>query len=93
VEEGFQEVVASRKPECLEPGFGMQLMKAFRTVVRQQVPFQVTPGVFVRVEFGSVRRQKFDVQSPVLRQKAFDFGAAMSRQAVPDQHDVSSPAT
>ena len=55
-------------------------------IIRQGIGFEVGPQVFDRIEFGSVRRQVFQMCGT--RQDAFvDEFTLVGLEAVPDQHD------
>lgn len=61
--------------------------------VRKLVPFQVRPDLLDRVEFRSVRRQQFDLQTRVIGQQLANLGALVHAAAVPDQDDRATQVT
>src|SRR5277367_82431 len=63
-----------------------QGVKVEGRIVRQGIGFQVGPQVFDRIEFGSVRREVFQV-SRTRREALLDQFSLVGLEAIPDQHD------
>jgi len=83
--EGLDQLGAATHPSQGLAGGRAQLGKVFRAEVGQLMLFAVAPNVFHRIEFGRIRRQKFQLDGITLRgDKISHQTAAMNRQAVPN---------
>lgn len=60
-----------------------------RRIVGKRLRFQITPEIFYRIEFRSIRRKPEDMEPRRLLQKALHDLAMMRPKVVPDQDDVA----
>lgn len=63
----------------------MQLLDILGTIIAQRVAFEVIPAILIRIQFGCIGRQAFDVQARMSIEKFADLFSPMSIQSIPNQ--------
>ena len=87
MDEGTKQRLLTGSLSACEQHAGVQLFHLVGAVVGQRVALEIRPPIFVGVEFRSVARQVFQMESSAPPQPLTQHPTSMSRQPVPDHDD------
>jgi hypothetical protein len=90
-----QGLLAVPEPGASKQQFIIKLREILATPILELAPFEQIPHPFLRVEFGSIGRHTFQVDTfgSSLLEKHFDHFAAMDRGTIPDDQQFARDLT